>query len=247
MSIPFLLPIADLPYSTRTNTSTTSGPDRRPRGAARGRRRRARVGAPRRGPALPGGLGVGRRLACALDEHTIRLRAQVVVHAGGAAMVELDDDEVTRRDRGVSRWPRRRAGQPWGAASGTSWPVSPSTIGLRLRPGLRVVVRVRVHLHRVRHLRRASSSSTRAPSRASRRTSTRPCTGPSAARTCPTRRCRAAGTGRGCPGRGVAVVQVLQADSPIAVITPTAWVCGPMPSAWAASITYAAFTRRSWQ
>ncbi|OII16959.1 hypothetical protein BIV03_04950 [Curtobacterium sp. MCBA15_016] len=34
-------------------------------------------------------------------------------------------------------------------------------------------------------------------------------------------------------------------DSPIAVITPTAWVCGPMPMACAALMTYAALTRRS--
>ena len=30
--------------------------------------------------------------ACALDEHSIRLRAQVVVHSGGAAIVEFDED-----------------------------------------------------------------------------------------------------------------------------------------------------------
>lgn len=30
--------------------------------------------------------------ACAFDEHHVRLRAQVVVHAGGIAMVSLDDD-----------------------------------------------------------------------------------------------------------------------------------------------------------
>lgn len=34
-------------------------------------------------------------MACTLDEHHVRLRGQVVVHDGGAAMVELDDDQVT--------------------------------------------------------------------------------------------------------------------------------------------------------
>ncbi|WIB61475.1 hypothetical protein DEJ13_06495 [Curtobacterium sp. MCLR17_007] len=34
-------------------------------------------------------------MACVLDEHHVRLRGQVVVHDGGASMVELDDDEVT--------------------------------------------------------------------------------------------------------------------------------------------------------
>ncbi|WP_144759649.1 hypothetical protein [Curtobacterium sp. 9128] len=34
-------------------------------------------------------------MACALDEHHVRLRGQVVLHDAGAALVELDDDEVT--------------------------------------------------------------------------------------------------------------------------------------------------------
>ncbi|PZE80201.1 hypothetical protein [Curtobacterium sp. MCBD17_032] len=32
-------------------------------------------------------------MACALDEHGVRLRGQVVVHEEGASMIELDDDE----------------------------------------------------------------------------------------------------------------------------------------------------------
>ncbi|WP_413602259.1 hypothetical protein [Curtobacterium sp. Curtsp57] len=34
-------------------------------------------------------------MACTLDEHRVRVRGQVVVHDGGAAFVELDEDEVT--------------------------------------------------------------------------------------------------------------------------------------------------------
>ncbi|ROP64096.1 hypothetical protein [Curtobacterium sp. PhB115] len=32
--------------------------------------------------------------ACAFDEHRVRLRAQVLVHRGGASIVELDEDEL---------------------------------------------------------------------------------------------------------------------------------------------------------
>ncbi|QWS34883.1 hypothetical protein [Curtobacterium aetherium] len=31
-------------------------------------------------------------MACTLDEHGVRLRAQVIVHEDGASMIELDDD-----------------------------------------------------------------------------------------------------------------------------------------------------------
>jgi hypothetical protein len=92
MSIPFLLPIADLPYSPDEHVDDF---------AALIADIVAQLGAvdvvlvwerPDADRLYPVDWEWVDACACALDEHSVRLRAQVVVHSGGAAIVEFDEE-----------------------------------------------------------------------------------------------------------------------------------------------------------
>lgn len=93
MPIPFLLPIADLPYQPDEHVSDFASLISEivgQLGAVDVVLAWERPGVDRVHPVDWEWVDA---CACALDEHAIRLRAQVIVHDGGAAMVELDEHD----------------------------------------------------------------------------------------------------------------------------------------------------------
>lgn len=92
MSIPFLLPIADLPYSPDEHVDDFAALIAdivAQLGAVDVVLAWERPGADRLYPVDWEWVDA---CACALDEQSVRLRAQVVVHSGGAAIVEFDEE-----------------------------------------------------------------------------------------------------------------------------------------------------------